>query len=248
MLTSGGAQQKANIVKSAISTILFPVILLSLLLVSPGQTSGEKPVSESNNTVPARGGIILMRHGEAESNVENRFNSAPEHPAYKPRHLTSLGQEQASLSGEELLAKGITGERICRVFASPLPRAQETASIIADRLQIADSRKKTVVELIENQMGDREEQLASNYNDRDRWFPDNPESFGAENYSQIEYRVRRLLNQVSDDPECNLNEQYVLLVSHGVPIYVLLDLLTGKGERISPGHYRIIHPPVTIKN
>ena len=189
-----------------------------------------------------------MRHGEAEHNVENRYNSAPGHPAYKARHLTLSGREQARQSADELQIKGITDESICRILVSPLPRAQETANIVAGKLQVPGFRKKTADDLIENQAGAREEQRITDYNDRDDWFADDPESFGGETYTGIEQRVRRVLESIINDPDCDLNTQYILLVSHGVPVYVMLSLLTGKGERISPASYRIIHNPSIIKH
>lgn len=189
-----------------------------------------------------------MRHGEAEHNVENRYNSAPEHPAYKARHLTPLGREQARLSAEELQAKGITDENICMVLVSPLPRTQETANIVTGKLQVPSFRKKTEDKLIESQVGDREEQKLSDYNDRDAWFPDRPESYGGESYAQIEQRVRSLLKDILNDSGCDLSSQYLLLVSHGGPIYIMLDLLAGKGEKISPASYRIIRNPAIRKN
>lgn len=189
-----------------------------------------------------------MRHGEAEHNLEHRYNSAPQHPAYQPRHLTQPGREQAQLSADELLTQGISGENICQVLVSPLPRAQETANIVADKLQVTSSRIRTTDELIESQIGEREDQLISKYNDRDFWFPDNPESFGGETYAQVEQRVRSVLKEILDDSGCDLEKQYVLLVSHGVPVFIMLDLLTGVGEKISPASFRIIHRPLIIED
>lgn len=248
MLSADGVTQVESKLKLAIPAILLLVGLLLLVAVSTGQANEGELMSEEQSNTSVRGGIILMRHGEAEHNVENRYNSAPDHPAYEVRHLTPLGKEQARQSADELQAKGITGESICRVLVSPLPRTQETTDIVTGKLQVASSRKKTVDELIESQIGERENKLISDYNDRDFWFPDNPENFGGETYAQVEQRVLRVLKSIINDPDCDLNTQYVLLVSHGVPVYIMQDLLTGAGEKISPASYRIIHNPAIIKN
>ena len=189
-----------------------------------------------------------MRHGEAEHNIENRYNSTPGHPAYKIRHLTPLGRQQARLSAEGLLELGVSGENICHVLVSPLPRTQQTANIVAGKLQIASFKKKTVDELIENQIGDREGHQLSEFGDADPWFPENPQNFGGETYRQVKQRVRKVLEEVISDAGCDLERQYVLLVSHGVPVFAMLELLTGKGEKIQPASYRVIHNPAIIQD
>lgn len=248
MLATVVVQQEENRVRLSIYPVLLLVILLFLLIAPITQANGEQPVSTQDRTSSARGGIILMRHGEAGHNVENRYNSSPDHPAYKPRNLTELGREQARLSADALLSQGISSDNVCLVLVSPLPRTQETANIVNGKLQIASFRKKTVDGLIENQVGDREGQLLSDYKDKDPWFPENPESFGGESYARVEQRVRDVLNYVFNDSGCDLEKQYVLLVSHGVAIYIMLNLLTGAGEKIKPASYRIIHDPAIIRD
>lgn len=247
MLSEGGKQQLEKSITLTKLTILLLIVLLVLIAISGVQASEETSVSVDRSR-GASGGIIIMRHGEAGSNVEGRYNSAPGHPANKVRPLTSLGRKQARQSADELLAKGVVGENICQVLVSPLPRAQETANIVVGKLQIASFRKKTVEGLIENQAGDREERVITDFNDPDPWFAEGPESYGGETYAQVEQRVRNVLEGVINDTGCDLNSQYVLLFSHGVPIYVMLNLLTGTGERISPASFRIIHNPSIMKN
>ena len=248
MDATGGVQLAKNTVKLTSLPTLLLAALLFLLMTPITQASGEQSVSVQDSKDSVRGGIILMRHGEAEHNVENRYNSTPEHPAYKPRYLTGLGREQARQSADDLLIRGISGDNICQVLVSPLPRAQETANIVIGKLQVASFRKTTVEELIENRSGNREGRQPSEYNDKDPWFPDNPESFGGEPYAQVENRVRNVLKSILNDSGCDLEKQYVLLVSHGVAIFIMLDLLTGASEKISPASYRIIHNPSIMRD
>jgi len=65
--------------------------------------------------------LILVRHGQTSSNVEHLLDTASPGAG-----LTALGQAQA-----ESLVDVVAHERIDAVFASPLLRAQQTASPLA---------------------------------------------------------------------------------------------------------------------
>lgn len=65
--------------------------------------------------------IYLVRHGQDEDNAAGILNGHRNMP------LTSLGREQAALTGEKL-----KDNHIEHIYSSPLLRAHETARIIAD--------------------------------------------------------------------------------------------------------------------
>ncbi|WP_371405181.1 histidine phosphatase family protein [Kribbella sp. NBC_00662] len=67
--------------------------------------------------------IYLARHGQTEWNVAGRRQGRLDSP------LTDLGLQQASRNSELLSTEGVDA-----VFASPLGRAQQTASIIGAKL------------------------------------------------------------------------------------------------------------------
>jgi broad specificity phosphatase PhoE len=67
--------------------------------------------------------LILVRHGETDWNLEGRYQGQADTP------LNERGREQA-----KLLAERLRGERIEAIYASDLPRAYETAKIIAEAL------------------------------------------------------------------------------------------------------------------
>lgn len=208
------------------------------------------PVVRGGSNVPAvsekveSGGIILIRHGEGEHNVEGVLNSQPGHTNYTTKHLTALGREQTRATAEQLQEQGISGEKICQVLVSPLPRTQETASTLMGSMQIASSKKLTVDGLIENSAGDREGRKHDEFGEEDFWFAKNPESFGGETVDEVIVRTRQVITDILNNSGCDLQSEYVLLVSHGMPIYVMLDLLTGKPEKIDPASFRVIHNPV----
>ncbi len=65
--------------------------------------------------------IILLRHGESQWNLENRFTG------WKDVSLTSTGQKEASFAASQLLKEGY---KICSVYTSLLKRAIETTNIV----------------------------------------------------------------------------------------------------------------------
>jgi 2,3-bisphosphoglycerate-dependent phosphoglycerate mutase len=67
--------------------------------------------------------LILLRHGESQWNLENRFTG------WKDVSLTETGIEEASFSGNQLLKLSIN---IKSVYTSLLNRATETTDIVTD--------------------------------------------------------------------------------------------------------------------
>lgn len=65
--------------------------------------------------------LILLRHGESQWNLENRFTG------WKDVSLTSTGQKEASFAASQLLKEGY---KICSVYTSLLKRAIETTNIV----------------------------------------------------------------------------------------------------------------------
>ncbi|MDE2040393.1 MAG: 2,3-bisphosphoglycerate-dependent phosphoglycerate mutase [Elusimicrobia bacterium] len=68
-----------------------------------------------------RGTLALVRHGQSQWNLENRFTGWVDVP------ITTLGVEEAHRAGKELKAAGL---RFDVAFTSALKRAQETLDIL----------------------------------------------------------------------------------------------------------------------
>lgn len=66
--------------------------------------------------------LILLRHGESQWNLENRFTG------WKDVPLTSNGIQEAKFSGEQLVKNNI---KIDTMYSSLLERANHTADIVA---------------------------------------------------------------------------------------------------------------------
>ena len=67
--------------------------------------------------------LILLRHGESQWNLENRFTG------WKDVSLTSKGFKEANFSGNQLIKKNI---EVKSVYTSLLKRAIETTDIVTD--------------------------------------------------------------------------------------------------------------------
>ena len=71
--------------------------------------------------------LILLRHGESEWNLENRFTG------WKDVGLTERGQQEALFSAKQLIQQNL---KICSIYTSVLKRAIQTTEIIIDKLNI----------------------------------------------------------------------------------------------------------------
>lgn len=76
--------------------------------------------------------IIIMRHGEAEHNLTNTYNSNPFSPLYTVSNLTSLGEEEVRHVAKKLEKLGFNADNISQVYVSPLPRVLQTSDILAE--------------------------------------------------------------------------------------------------------------------
>lgn len=73
--------------------------------------------------------LVLLRHGESQWNLENRFTGWVDVP------LTDKGRAEAKRAGELLRETGI---RFTRCYTSELQRAQETLRIVLEQLGASD--------------------------------------------------------------------------------------------------------------
>jgi isoleucyl-tRNA synthetase len=68
---------------------------------------------------------FVVRHGEADHNVQNILSSDPKNP----HHLTDLGREEVALSAQALKDK-----KIDLIIASPFIRTRETVDVLVEQL------------------------------------------------------------------------------------------------------------------
>ncbi|MEE3182918.1 MAG: histidine phosphatase family protein [Pseudomonadota bacterium] len=166
--------------------------------------------------------FFLVRHGETEWNTQRRIQGWADSP------LTSLGLAQAEAHGR-LLGKF----RIDRVLASPLGRTKQTVVPIVQETGVVaeyDDRLREVC------MGDWSGRTAQELQSRhlDQWQArlDDPEGYcppNGESRLDVKRRVAPLITELIDAPQ-----QMVVLVSHGITIRILLDLLLGSSKHRKP--------------
>lgn len=84
---------------------------------------------------PAR--ILLLRHGEAEGNVdESVFERKPDHRL----ELTDRGREQSRAAGDEICA--LVGDSAIQVYVSPYVRTRQTLDELRTRVTVTHVREE----------------------------------------------------------------------------------------------------------
>ena len=150
--------------------------------------------------------VLVLRHGQSEGNVAQVWTSSAE--GYP---LTERGRQQAKSAGERLAGRGVTA-----VYASPLPRAQQTAHEVAAVLGLQVATLAGVEELdVGVHEGEHDDTVgpvalrvfSSWWRDEDlsAGFP------GGETGFEIVERMRAALDSVADRHEGETS----VVVSHG---------------------------------
>ena len=154
--------------------------------------------------------LYLVRHGETDWNRARKIQGSTDIP------LNDLGREQAATSGR-LLAR----RQWDAVYASPLSRAYETASIIAAETGLP--APIALSELVERNYGTAEGMTGSEI---DRLFPDGAEVPGRETREQVAERVMPALHELAaQHPGENL-----IVVAHGGVIRTVLNTVDPDGR------------------
>ncbi len=163
-------------------------------------------LKELSEAKKPKNNYFVMRHGQANGNVDHILDSYGD----PNNNLTDEGKKQASNS-----AKLLKNENINIILSSPIPRAQETAKIVAGELNLSI---ETENRLREFELGifngkSYNEYLASglSFDDLDKKLE------GGESHRDVMNRVMALI--------ASLEEKYegknILLVTHGSPSFML---------------------------
>jgi isoleucyl-tRNA synthetase len=169
----------------------------------------KKRIKRSGNS------YFLMRHGEAENNVQNFRDSTDE----QKFPLTKTGREQVHAAAEKLSKKGIT-----RIFASPFQRTKESAELVATELGIDPSTITYDDRLRELNFGTfsglssmEEFNTYRSSHSYDHSFPE------GESYQMAKNRFAEFLYEV----ERTVANETVLILSHGLASEVLPAIVSG---------------------
>ena len=152
--------------------------------------------------------IMLLRHGESQGNAQGRMQGRRDYP------LSPLGQDQAARAGAFLASQG----PFAAVYASPLKRAFETASIVATQ----GVRPEPVVDQDLHEIaagsleGMNETEIRAAYPvfmERSLTETGDFSDYGGESYADVQARVKRVMARVEGGHR--EAEERVLLVGHG---------------------------------
>lgn len=161
--------------------------------------------------------IWLVRHAQTDWNMERRFQGQSDIP------LNETGRQQARQLAGSLAAAGKAFEA---VYSSPLSRAMQTASAVAERLNLPLQAEPRIREA---NLGEWEGMLAEEIPLR---YPDlvearrrdpfnvPPPGEQAENVASIAGRASQAMDAISR----HHNGQPVLVVTHGLVIATLVCL------------------------
>lgn len=154
--------------------------------------------------------FFLVRHGETEWNRIRRIQGVSDIP------LNDTGRAQAAALGQILV-----GHRFDLIVSSPLSRALDTASIIAESLGMP--QPLIIQDLIERNYGEAE---GANGGELDKKYPAGTEIPGREERADVQKRVVRVLHDLAiRHPSAD-----ILAVAHGGVIRSVV-------EYAAPGQY-----------
>ncbi|PJC37160.1 hypothetical protein CO046_01860 [Candidatus Peregrinibacteria bacterium CG_4_9_14_0_2_um_filter_53_11] len=167
-----------------------------------GNQAAISSVKELNERALKKTTLLLVRHGEADNNIQGILNSDPT----KEYHLTEKGREQTRKRAAELAERGASA-----IYHSPLIRTSETAQLLNETLNVptlkADER------LREHGLGGwegcrREEYLEAFSDIQDRYAKSLK---GSETFKQVEQRVAEAINEIAEKHR----GETVIIVVHG---------------------------------
>lgn len=154
--------------------------------------------------------LYLVRHGETDWNRQHRIQGLTDIP------LNDTGRDQARRAGRLLARRDWDA-----VVSSPLQRAHETATIIADELGLP--APTTDDQLVERNYGEAE---GLDFDELNRRFPEDAPVPGRERRSAVRKRaMAALLRIAAAHPE-----ESVLVVAHGGLIRAVLRAVDPEGE------------------
>jgi len=165
--------------------------------------------------------FILIRHGEAESNV----NGVTSGLLTSIHNLTPKGILQIKES-----AKRLKGEKIDLIFYSPLRRTRETAMIVKDVLGLGDEVVREDKRLREINFGPLENKSSLEYQKTvgSDWEDQRVDDFqGVEGRHSIRQRVIEFISEIDKD----YKGKNILIVGHDTPLWILETSAQGLNDR-----------------
>jgi broad specificity phosphatase PhoE len=158
--------------------------------------------------------IVLVRHGETDWNRDNRFQGRADPP------LNDAGRAQALE-----LAQRLATEPLAALYASPLRRANETALIIGERLELEVLVSDALIEVdVGSWSGLTRDEVQRRFPEGfRRWLEYGHGWDDGETYGELGLRVVAGLRGIAESHR----DEPVLAVTHGGPIRSALAVSDG---------------------
>lgn len=178
---------------------------------------------EDIRTRTRRNTYTVMRHGEAEHNVQNVANSNNDSPS----NLTEKGKEEATKAASEL-------NNIDLILVSPLIRTQQTATIVAEKLGLSPDCVITDDRLREIELGDFngksiEEYRAFFTHDGTQYYEDKftKRTPNGENLEEVKMRVGEFMYDI----DAQYEGKNILIIGHEYIVWMLEAIRAGANQR-----------------
>ena len=198
-------------------------LLLSAMMISPAWA-----LSESH--------LIIIRHGEGQCDVDNRYDSNPKSKA-APCELTDKGRTQVKEVSELLLSHGFDNRNIAAVYVSSLPRAKATALHLAEVGLFNADKIHVDKRLDEIKAGDREGALQTDAI-RETWLVGEHEAkaYHGESNEAVRKRMLKWFSDVTDKPP----HGHIVVITHGIPAMELIESHTHQRLKLATGQVYVM--------
>ncbi len=162
---------------------------------------------------------VMMRHGQAESNLTGICSYA----TGDVTPLTELGRNQVKAAAEELRTK-----KIDLIYISPFLRTRQSAEIVADVLGLPHVNIIEDKRLIDLNVGIFEGKTWKEYfeffENKNRFTEPAP---GGETVTDVKRRVGEALYEMDE----NLKDKNILILGHGITLWMLESVAQGANNK-----------------
>ena len=167
--------------------------------------------------------VIVIRHGEAENNVQHLLSSHPGSPTDLP--LTAKGVQQVEAAATAM-DKVVSHKQDVVMYASPMKRTQQTAEVLRAALNIPKKQLLTEPSLVEIDMGaldgksETGPEHAKYYPDPGSWDNSRAHAYGGETSADVQQRLCHFVEHL----QATAAATPIIVVTHGTPMLELLHL------------------------
>lgn len=163
---------------------------------------------------------FLLRHGETPYQVDSKGKIYP-WPEPLPIVLTKKGRQQI-----EAISKGFKEENIDLIYSSDMPRAVQTAEIVAEKLGLKVKFDKRIREHnLGIYRGGTKKRFYQDFPDLRQRFDKKPKN--GESWLGCQ---KRIVDFLKDIDEKHKNRK-ILIVGHGDPLWLLEGAVKGLSEK-----------------